>query len=65
MDFGTIVPKLLMDFGTRKKHIGFWAIFIPKITNRFWDALTKSFFLQKEQQEEDRLRARQRGKDNK
>ena len=37
MDFGIIVPKLLIDFGTWPKITnGFWD-YSPKITNRFWD----------------------------
>ena len=37
MDFGIIVPKLLIDFGTRPKITnGFWD-YSPKNTNGFWD----------------------------
>ena len=47
MDFGTIVPNLLIDFGTRPKITNGFLDFVPnlliefgtrpKITNGFWD----------------------------
>ena len=37
MDFGIIVPKLLMDFGTWPKITNGFLDYSPKITNGFWD----------------------------